>query len=1159
MKKVYSYLCLLLCLFVGAVEVSAQRYVREGDPLSSIPVGEEIVLQAGTSNDGVTTTSSPNNAAADRDGYDFLSGTTKKNSISSEAIYKFVDAGQTSDGLPTYYLQQVATGKYLAAASISYTASKLQAFRFTAQPRQLSDSTLFRSFTKESTAWNAFVLASAKSTAKAPVYLECLYYGQGVSLAKWQDCNVWQVYKFRPANGAETLTAVLEEFFPNGYNAEAYIIGNGPGQYTQESINALTAAFNAAAAANLDTSVSDERKAQLAAELETAYKAAMASAKEFSAGVYYLLNWRNGTNNSQVSDAGPFDAAYAAGTAALWSTGFTVPSTADADVTYIWQFEDAGDGSFHIKNFGTGKYLYNSGGAGSAYTLVEEASRHAFTVTKSAKYNGYFEIKDKAAPDAGYSALHTQVAGKKIVNWTTDDAGASVWRFATVGDLADLQQKLDSVNAANAQAALNDSLTALYATARATIAGDKTYLSDATRDGKFPVSSGLVVAASQLRSNATEPTEGSLDKLLDGDLNSFFHTVWSQTSPSAPHNLIVDLGQPVENLVLKYAERNNDGNGDPKGITVYASNDTTDNQWTKIDDLTFTYAYKFTAADGTESARKAGLASVELGAPYQYVRLDVNTTYGGGTTADAEGKGRYWWYLSEFRAYKATYDAANSTYEDIKTKQPEVVANVEAAITAAKDDLSDGVATQAVYDRLKKAYAAYKAFSPDVANVTAPLSVLKSFVTAAQAGTDPGYYPQQAITDAQAVITEVETTLAAQTVFTVQQIADLVAKVKEARTAFDAALILLKLTTDGKYYLIRSTTSGAAANNYLYAANSATGDDASQATIKWGGYDVTTGGQDANLAAGNRLNYVWEVTEVGHGQYTFKNLYTGTYLRANKRNNVVERMSATPDTLIFRSARLAGSFNLLTVPDGSVMLNAQPGYHNLVTWDNGQGNDNSAFTFEATIPTGTMYLPIRPTETQILTLPFEVESNFAEGKAYVVAGRKDGKVQLTAAPAKIAGGTPFVFVPNVPTDSVAEIAVYPEESYDAITYAAAPLHANGLYGTLHVDTATTVSGKLFMAPVDDQWYVTKYDNASPVAPNSGYFVLAEIPQTSEAGVATLNLDPDYIDGVGTITVVPSPTVGAVYTLSGVKVRNNGATKGLPAGIYIVNGRKVYVK
>ena len=65
-------------------------------------------------------------------------------------------------------------------------------------------------------------------------------------------------------------------------------------------------------------------------------------------------------------------------------------------------------------------------------------------------------------------------------------------------------------------------------------------------------------------------------------------------------------------------------------------------------------------------------------------------------------------------------------------------------------------------------------------------------------------------------------------------------------------------------------------------------------------------------------------------------------------------------------------------------------------------------------------------------------------------------------------------------------------------------------------------------------------------------------ETTEDGDYTMAFPESIETAIEDITVKKQAR-GGIYTLSGVKVRNNGDTNGLPKGIYIVNGNKLLVK
>ena len=92
-----------------------------------------------------------------------------------------------------------------------------------------------------------------------------------------------------------------------------------------------------------------------------------------------------------------------------------------------------------------------------------------------------------------------------------------------------------------------------------------------------PDASDLVaidLTAEMLSSNAVEPSEGSLANLLDGDVNTYFHSAWSVYVPDA-HYLQVDLTNSLSAFSFDFTGRATGGAGNPKVIDIYASTDGT--------------------------------------------------------------------------------------------------------------------------------------------------------------------------------------------------------------------------------------------------------------------------------------------------------------------------------------------------------------------------------------------------------------------------------------------------------------------------------------------------------------------------------------------------------------------------------------------------------
>ena len=155
----------------------------------------------------------------------------------------------------------------------------------------------------------------------------------------------------------------------------------------------------------------------------------------------------------------------------------------------------------------------------------------------------------------------------------------------------------------------------------------------------YTANDGLIVDASQLSSNAVEPTEGSLAALIDNDRSTFFHTTWTETNTTgAWHYLQVDLRASYKQIVLKYTKRQGYNSGTPVKLHVYATN-TPDaaGGWEDLGTQTCTYDY--------ESAQ-TGILPLSLGNGYRHVRLIVKET-----ADNQKVNGNLFFYWSELHAY----------------------------------------------------------------------------------------------------------------------------------------------------------------------------------------------------------------------------------------------------------------------------------------------------------------------------------------------------------------------------------------------------------------------------------------------------------------------------------------------------------------------------
>ena len=199
----------------------------------------------------------------------------------------------------------------------------------------------------------------------------------------------------------------------------------------------------------------------------------------------------------------------------------------------------------------------------------------------------------------------------------------------------------------------------------------------------YTANDGLIVDASQLSSNAVEPTEGSLAALIDNDRSTFFHTTWTETNTTGDwHYLQVDLCASYKQIVLKYTKRQGYNSGTPVKLHVYATN-TPDaaGGWEDLGTQTCTYGYE---------SGQTGILPLSLGNGYRHVRLTVEKT-----ADNQKVNGNLFFYWSELHAYRrhCKADALDEAKRSALTT----------AMAQAKKEMDAGQETSKTTDALQDA------------------------------------------------------------------------------------------------------------------------------------------------------------------------------------------------------------------------------------------------------------------------------------------------------------------------------------------------------------------------------------------------------------------------------------------------------------------------
>ena len=72
-------------------------------------------------------------------------------------------------------------------------------------------------------------------------------------------------------------------------------------------------------------------------------------------------------------------------------------------------------------------------------------------------------------------------------------------------------------------------------------------------------------------SEETSAEDGAADNLLDGDLDSLWHSVWSVDHTPNPHRVVIDLGADVTAAGVRLTPRQANSSGKVKAFKVYLS------------------------------------------------------------------------------------------------------------------------------------------------------------------------------------------------------------------------------------------------------------------------------------------------------------------------------------------------------------------------------------------------------------------------------------------------------------------------------------------------------------------------------------------------------------------------------------------------------------
>lgn len=1149
MKK-YSYFLSLLLFFVAGVANVQAQYYEPGSELDDMDqiVGKKVFVKTNTQQTDT-----------------YMCGTKGTTTVSDDCLMMFEEVeGLQADGHKCYRLKQVSTGKYIkdhqllpgedssdnhpddADPYVALTANPSEAFAFTALAYEADSEDPRKMATEDkgnqSLVNGGFIFTRAALCADgSPTYLG--YWGS-VFMSPYNDTNTWTIWEADEiSNLAQILQGFMDQYFPNGVSESEFPYGDNPGQYNKDAYDNASNVYEGANQAWSDPGLTLDQVKEWADKLADA-KAHLVI-NPLAEGYYYISDSRSPAvyylyNDNAEADKAKF----------LLCDETTPPNEVPniVDAKYIWHIT-AGEeaGQWFFENFKTGKRACNTTEEKGVTAFTVNSDGNAFKV--EAAPSGAAFIIMRATDDAQWNTAYQQ--GKYICSYNDKNDAGNKFQFYTLdaGSVAALEADVK-------QDALNKELEALYNTANGTYAGSRKFSGAPEGETFGDVADNLVIDASALESNAVATNEpgASLAGLLDGDFGTYFHTAWAAADGPQPptwHYLQADLGKKVSAVALKYAQRvTHLNNCAPTTVQILSADDPDSEEWTDNGTVTFTYTIDGTYNDAVKT-NLIGTCGFELAEPARYVRLVVKDRLIG--TSKQLLEGYPFWYLSELHFYNGVYDSENSPYElvpaDVRAALLEQLAN-------AKDELSTSEATQETLDALKAAYEAFLSLLPDTKRVTDAIAAAQAYHDAAPTAADPtpGYFPEAAKTAFKTAIDAVEVSGN----MTLDQINKAIAALEAATATFKASLYL---PTVSSYYLIRSMSE--TYNKAMVYANTT----ATTGGIRFRSQVAESEAEDAAKIDAvdwkDHPNYVWYVEAAANGKVTLRNVLTGRYFALQDTKNNGVQQSVTPVEVPVQSALVAGGVNFV-VGEGLYANTAGGGL--LVAWDSANGADNSSFGFEEVTSDnlnvdGEFMWGVQSGAPQIITLPVAV-SGVNSGKAYKFLGENAEHEFVFEEIDEVEAGVPFLFVADADlANNEASFNLEGNSSFaNATEYATVAQDQNGMQGTFEDITVSDGCGVYY----GGQFYILRNAVAylRNVGANSGYFNGKQPKGVTAEGDYKFKVY-GTVDSINQIVAGDSEAPVNVYNLSGVLVRQNvkagQATNGLAKGLYIVNGKKLFVK
>lgn len=980
--------------------------------------------------------------------------------------------------------------------------------------------------------------------------------------------------------------------------------GTEAGQYSPELVKALLDAIDAANMLE-DPSKPDPTLEQLVAARQAiidAYEAALASKVGLSLenGYYRVrssMEFHNNEPTGEVDENGAditetrymYKYLRSYESSDLWYNAWQNrdETSPEREAMMLYKVENKEGGLIDMYNMGSETRFNTVPKSGYA---MSTADSEQLIWLEPAKTEGgvtsvYICLSDqKSQPVApnGMVALHQTghssgagVSGWVIGWWANDGSPVepTMWVFEPVSD-EEAQAIMDAWAPVKEHKQLVKDYKAMYADAEDKLFKAKDYIK----------SDGLITSVDQLSSPSTEPSEGSLGELLDGNSTTYWHSNWSSNTAGVPthtHYLQVELPNGQYDMMQMTLTRRPVANDHIILWGLMGSNnpEANDEDWTDLGQIATPFG------SNTETI-SSNLFSTK---GFKYLRFYIDET------TKVNGVSRNYGHMSEFQLFAVT-ENPNSQFAQLG----EIATTLDAVVEEQKG-IEDEDINQAVYDKLKTAYDAFMAEVVDPTELRELIAELDGKEKSVVIGTNPGYWNTSNSANALKKALEEAKAYNEAGVYTRAQSAAHVEALKAASETLLAGAIGVQ---PGKWYRLRFATeeeyeangwakTGAVASTndfddvidealfgkYVTPAaleteeveRTSLNDDGEETTTKYTLKTVVPVDAD-EVALGDRI-YVDERTDIASPDlwqfrfiavadtaYMIQNKATGLFIQATGTTGNT-RLSVHPTLFTVEAVGFGENVIAAKTFDGQKQnfLHVARSQNTLVTWNDSTAGTNSGLYIEYVGDVEAGYdgsefnLRVVPGALNALCYPLELSAT--EGMYGI--SRIEG-TEVTLAPIeKAEGGRPFIYIDGDPEDyseDAEPTLVTMKHGFDITTEADT---TSCLIGTFVSKTLKTgdviVEGNTFAVLKDVM-------QGGVAAANSAYMT-AEGTGFKRSDYPTVTIDMEGADGIAAAIANVAKT-GALYTIDGqlvAKKANLNSLKNMPKGVYILNGTKVTVK